>query len=247
VAFSTAIKADNVELVEARRLGVACISPGCHPGAICRTRRTWRERHARQTRRRRCWRKSWCGRASSPGHRRGEGPRAQGGAAMGPGQWLVVEATSPTGTFLRLGAAGRRGHHVEAITSITTGPEEGPGRAFRILPGAGAGAQVVCLDRPRAAPGRRSAGVTTYGRPPQAAYHIEGTRTVPPELPAYDAPRRAVPSVLSSPRSRACTTSATPCALATAAAIGVGPTCPGALAAYTGVGRRFELRGSRTV
>jgi UDP-N-acetylmuramate--alanine ligase len=159
----------------------------------------------------------------------------------------VVEADESDGTFLRLGAQGAVVTNVEADHLDHYGTEEALARAFRTFLEQAPGPRVVCLDDPGAAAlAAVVPGVTTYGTIPAAAYHIEGAELSPGatrfdvsahglSLGTFELPVPGLHNVRNAVA-----------ALATAAAIGVGPdVAREALAAYTGVGRRFELRGSR--
>ena len=249
VAFSTAVKPDNAELVEARRRGVPCISRAAILGAICRTRRTLAVSgtHGKTTTTAMLARvlvQAGC----DPGYMVGGEVRGtEGGAAWGQGPWLVVEADESDGTFLRLGAEGAVVTNVEADHLDHYGTEEALAGAFRTFLEQAPGPRVVCLDDPGAAALAAAVpGVTTYGTSAGADYRIDkaelaaGTTrfavsvrgrsvgTFELSVPGLHNVRNAV------------------AALATAAEIGVGPdVAREALAAYAGVGRRFEWRGAR--
>ena len=109
VAFSTAIKADNVELAEARRRGIPALSRADVLAAICRERRTLAVSgtHGKTTTTAMLtavlaeagFDPSYLVGGELPGGRRGSvtGPTANG---------LWSKADEADGTFLRLGAHG---------------------------------------------------------------------------------------------------------------------------------------------
>jgi len=249
VAFSTAVRADNVELVEAKRLGVACISRAGILGAICRTRRALAVSgtHGKTTTTA-MLAQILVGAGLDPGYIVGGEIRGtEGGAAWGKGPWLVVEADESDGTFLRLGAHGAVVTNVEADHLDYYGGREALAGAFRAFLEQATGPKVVCLDDPGAAALAATVpGVTTYGTSAAAAYRIERAE-LSPGATNFDVSVRgrdlgtfelAVPG-LHNVRNAAA-------ALAMAAEIGVGPEAArNALAAFSGVGRRFEMRGAR--
>ncbi len=105
----------------------------------------------------------------------------------------------------------------------------------------------MCLDDPgSAALAAVVPGVTTYGTTPAAAYHIERAE-LSPEATSFSVSAQGRPLgtfVLPVPGLHNVRNAVA--ALATAHAIGVGTdVAREALAGYSGVGRRFELRGSR--
>jgi UDP-N-acetylmuramate--alanine ligase len=249
VAFSTAVKPDNVELVEARRRGAACISRAGILGAICRTRRALAVSGTHGKTTTTAMLAQILVRAGlEPAYMVGGEVRgAEGGASWGKGPWLVVEADESDGTFLRLGAEGAVVTNVEADHLDHYGTEEALASAFRTFVEQATGPRVVCLDDPGAAALAAAVpGVTTYGTSAGAAFRIDRA-----ELSAgsarFDVSERgralgrfelAVPGLHNVRNAVA--------ALAAASEIGVEPdVAREALAAYAGVGRRFELRGSR--
>ena len=249
VAFSTAVKADNVELVEARRRGVACISRAAILGAICRTRRTLAVSGTHGKTTTTAMLAQILVRAGlDPGYIvGGEVHGAHGGAAWGQGQWLVVEADESDGTFLRLGAQGAVVTNVEADHLDHYGTEEALARAFRTFLEQAPGPRVVCLDDPGAAAlAAVVPGVTTYGTTPQRRTTSSGPNCRP-RATSFDVSAQGRPlGTFELPVPGLHNVRNAVAALATAVAIGVGPTWPGRpWPAYSGVGRRFELRGSQ--
>jgi UDP-N-acetylmuramate--alanine ligase len=250
VAFSTAVKPDNVELVEARRRGVACISRAGIMGAICRTRRTLAVSGTHGKTTTTAMLAQILVRAGlGPGYMvGGEVHGAQGGAAWGQGPWLVVEADESDGTFLRLGAQGAVVTNVEADHLDHYGTEEALADAFRTFLEEAPGPRVVCLDDPGAAAlAAVVPGVTTYGTSLGAAYFIERAELSSGGTTRFDVSARGRPlGTFEVPVPGLHNVRNAVAALATAAEIGVAPgIAREALAAYTGVGRRFERRGSR--
>jgi UDP-N-acetylmuramate--alanine ligase len=249
VAFSTAVKADNVELVEARRRGTDCISRAAILGAICRTRRTLAVSGTHGKTTTTAMLAQILVRAGlDPGYMvGGEVHGAQGGAAWGQGPWLVVEADESDGTFLRLGAQGAVVTNVEADHLDHYGTEEALARAFRTFLEQAPGPRVVCLDDPGAAALAAAVpGVTTYGTSAAAAYRIERAE-LSPGATRFDVSAQGKPmGTFELPVPGLHNVRNAVAALATATSIGVGPeVAREALAAYTGVGRRFEWRGAR--
>ncbi|MGA3219345.1 MAG: UDP-N-acetylmuramate--L-alanine ligase [Acidimicrobiales bacterium] len=250
VAFSTAVKPDNVELVEARQRGAACISRAGILGAICRTRRALAVSGTHGKTSTTAMLAQILVRAGlEPGYMVGGEVRgAEGGASWGKGPWLVVEADESDGTFLRLGAEGVVVTNVEADHLDHYGSEEALARAFQTFVEQAPGPRVVCLDDPGAAALAAAVpGVTTYGASPRAAFRIDRAELLSSGGASFDVSERgralgsfelAVPGLHNVRNAVA--------ALAAAAEIGVDPDAAReALAAYAGVGRRFELRGSR--
>ena len=212
VAFSSAIRPDNVELAEGAPPWHPNILPGRHPGRhLPHPAGAGRQRHARQDHDH-----GDAGAdpgASGPGtglHGGGRGAGSRGAASWGKGPWLVVEADESDGTFLRLGAEGVVVTNVEADHLDHYGTEEALASAFRTFVEQATGPRVVCLDDPGAA---RSGGLAARGDHVRDVRrggfpHRQG-RTVG----RLGALRRldAVPrSGASSSPSRACTTCVTP-------------------------------------
>jgi UDP-N-acetylmuramate--alanine ligase len=249
VAFSTAVKPDNVELVEARRLGASCISRAGILGAICRTRRTLAVggTHGKTTTT--AMLAQILVRAGlSPSYMVGGEVRgAEGGAVWGKGPWLVVEADESDGTFLRLGAEAALVTNVEPDHLDYYGRQEALAAAFGTFLEQATGPRIACLDDPGAAALASTVpDVITYGTSAGATYRIDSAELLPGAT-NFDVSERGralgtfeltVPGMHNVRNAVA--------ALAAAVEIGVGPDAAReALAAYSGVGRRFEVRGSR--
>ena len=247
VAFSTAVSASNVELAEARRRGVPTLTRAEVLAAICHTRRTLAVSgtHGKTT--------TTAMLAAvlveagfEPGFLiGGELPGGRGGASWGSGKWFVVEADESDGTFLRLGAEGVVVTNVEADHLDYYGDEAAIASAFQEFVEQAPGARVVCSDDPRAAAISQAVpGVTTYGSLGRSNYRISAV-----ELSAMGASfelsaagrslgrfQLGVPGLHNVLNASA--------AIAMAVEVGAEPDAArAALAAYSGVGRRYELRG----
>ena len=249
VAFSTAVRSDNVELVEARRRGAACINRAGILGAICRTRRALAVSGTHGKTTTTAMLAQILLRAGlDPSYMVGGEVRgAEGGANWGKGPWLVVEADESDGTFLRLGAEAAVVTNVEADHLDHYGTEGALASAFRTFLEQATGARVVCLDdRGAAAVAAGMPGVTTYGTSAGAAYRIDRAELSPGGTNFDVSVRGRALGTFEIPVPGLHNVRNAVAALATAAEIGVGPdVARGALAGYAGVGRRFELRGSR--
>ena len=173
------------------------------------------------------------------------------GAVWDPaGEWMVVEADESDGTFLELGC--------EAVVVTSVGPDhldyfgtfDGVEAAFRRFVSEAPGPAVLCADDAGAAalapviPPDRS---MTYGVAPLARYQVSGVslRRFGAQFVLSDARQElegrceiAVPGMHNVLNATA--------AVVAAVSIGVewGDALQG-IAAYRGVGRRFELRGER--
>jgi UDP-N-acetylmuramate--alanine ligase len=254
VAFSTAVKDDNVELVEARRRGIPTLSRADVLAAICRTRRTLAVSgtHGKTTTTAMLAAilvESGTDPSFMVG---GELPGGRGGAHWGQGPWLVVEADESDGTFLRLPAEGVIVTSVEADHLDHYGDMAALEAAFAQFVAQAPGPRVVCLDDAGAArlaladtasapPGT----VITYGTAEAAhcrAFDVElgassarfGAIDDGHDLGPFDI---ALPGLYNVRNATA--------ALAMATALGIGPdVARAALAGYRSVGRRFELRGT---
>jgi UDP-N-acetylmuramate--alanine ligase len=265
VAFSTAVKDDNVELVEAGRRGIPTLSRADVLAAICRTRRTLAVSgtHGKTTTTA-MLAAILVETGTDPSFMvGGELPGGRGGAHWGQGPWLVVEADESDGAFLRLPAEGVIVTSVEADHLDHYGDMAALEAAFAQFVAQAPGPRVVCLDDAGAArlapagaasapllgpPGAASAApgsVVTYGTA-EAAH----CRAVDVELGASSAHFEAIadghdlgrfdialPGLYNVRNATA--------ALAMATALGIGPdVARTALANYRSVGRRFELRGT---
>jgi UDP-N-acetylmuramate--alanine ligase len=249
VAYSSAIKADNVELAEARRRRIPALTRADIMAAICRERRTLAVSgtHGKTT-----TTAMLTAVLVEAGYDPsylvgGELPGGEGGAYWSNSQWLVVEGDEADGTFLHLGAHGIVVTNVEPDHLDYYGDEVRLTEAFADFVSQAPGPRVVCGDDKTASLLATAVpDVTTYGTSAGSAYHISSVELSPTgsrfELEARGQSlggfELTVPGLHNVRNATA----------ATAMAIEVGAS-PGAaraaLARYSGVGRRFELRGSR--
>ncbi len=249
VAFSSAVKAGNVELAEARRRGVPTLSRAAVFSAICARRQTLAVSgtHGKTT-----TTAMLTAVLTEAGYDPsyligGELPDGHGGAHWTDGEWLVVEADEADGTFLRLGAQGVVVTNVEPDHLDYYGDETSLARAFEAFISQAPGPRVLCRDdRTASLLAHALPEVTTYGTGDGSDYQIgpvelsatgsrfevraEGRSLGPFEL--------AVPGLHNVRNATAALAMATEVGASTAAA-------RLALAHYSGVGRRFELRGSK--
>jgi UDP-N-acetylmuramate--alanine ligase len=253
VAFSTAIKAGNVELSEARRRGLPALTRADLLASVCRRRRTLAVSgtHGKTT-----TTAMLAAVLTEAGYDPsyligGDLGGGRGGAFWGTGPWLVVEADEADGTFLQLGAQGVIVTNVEPDHLDYFGDEAELANAFERFLAEAPGPRVVCGDDKTAVSlaellAGRGHAVTTYGTTPGADYRIE-TVDLTAGGSSFD--------VLSSGRSLGRFELTVPglhnvrnatAALAMATEVGARPAeARAALARYTGVGRRYELRGAK--
>jgi UDP-N-acetylmuramate--alanine ligase len=178
VTVSTAIPSANVEVSEARRLGIPVLSRAEMLAAIVATRKTVAVAGTH-------------GKTSTssmlalvlveaglhPSYIVGGDLKEVGsGAAWGSGQWLVVEADESDGTFLSLSpevalVTSVEPDHLDYYGSLAV-MEEAFGRFL-----ASGGATIVCADDPAAARLGREVGATTYGTDERADYRMVGVAT----------------------------------------------------------------------
>jgi UDP-N-acetylmuramate--alanine ligase len=249
VAFSSAVKANNVEIAEARRRGVPTLSRAAVLGAICARRQTLAVSgtHGKTT-----TTAMLTGVLTESGYDPsylvgGELPGGHGGAHWTEGRWLVVEADEADGTFLRLGAQGVVVTNVEPDHLDYYGDQANLTRAFEAFVVKAPGPRVVCRDdRTASLLADSLPDVTTYGTSAASDYQIG-----PVELTAAGSMfevraegrslgrfELAVPGLHNVRNATAALAMATEVGASTGAS-------RQALARYSGVGRRFELRGSR--
>jgi UDP-N-acetylmuramate--alanine ligase len=247
VASSTAVSTSNVELAEARRRGIPTLTRAEVLAAICHTRRTLAVSgtHGKTT--------TTAMLAAvlveagfEPGFLvGGELPGGRGGASWGSGKWFVVEADESDGTFLRLGAEGVVVTNVEVDHLDYFGDEAAIASAFQEFVEHAPGTRVVCSDdQGAAALARAVPGVTTYGSLAHSNYTISAVELSASgssfELSAAGRSlgrfELGVPGLHNVLNATA--------AIAMAVEVGAEPDAARtALAAYSGVGRRYELRG----
>ncbi len=249
VAFSSAIKADNVELAEARRRRIPALTRADVMAAICRERRTLAVSgtHGKTTTTAMLaavLREAGYDPSYLVG---GELSARDGGAYWSGGQWLVVEADEADGTFLQLAAHGIIVTNVEPDHLDYFGDEVGLTNAFRDFVSQAPGPRVLCGDDKTAAHlANALSEVTTYGTSEGSSYHISSVELSPMgssfELGARDRSLGSFELIVPGLHNVRNATAAT----AMAMEVGVSPgAARAALARYSGVGRRFELRGSR--
>ena len=248
VAFSSAIRSDNVELTEARRRGTTTLRRAELLAAICASRRTLAVSGTHGKTTTTAMLTAVLNEAGfDPGFLvGGELAEGRGGSGWGSGQWLVVEADEADGTFLELEAEGVVVTNVEPDHLDYFGDVDGLARAFEAFIRQAPGPRVVCLDDQTAASLARSVpGVITYGTAEDADYCISA-----PQLSASGSSfevsvagrslgrlELAVPGAHNMRNATAALAMATEVGAPIAAA-------RAALASYRGVGRRFELRGT---
>ena len=249
VAFSSAIKASNVELAEARRRGVPTLSRATLLSAICGRCRTLAVSGTHGKTTTTAMLKSVLAEAGyDPSYLvGGELPGGHGGAHWAGGKWLVVEADEADGTFLHLGAHGVVVTNIEPDHLDYFGDEAGLASAFESFVGQASGPRILCRDDKTAATlADRLEEATTYGTSAGSDYQIDrvelsatGSRfEVHARGSSMGLFELAVPGLHNVRDATA--------ALAMAAEVGASPgAARPALARYSGVGRRFELRGAR--
>jgi UDP-N-acetylmuramate--alanine ligase len=164
-------------------------------------------------------------------------------AANGTGRWFVLEADESDGSFLAGPRAAALVTNVEPDHLEFWGGWDPLREAFARFLSATEGPRVVCADDPEAAEIGRAVGAVTYGCAEGADHRIQGLRTGPHgstfELVAGGVAR---PVEVSVPGTHNALNAAG--ALAVVAELGVDPDVAAAsLAGYTGVSRRFEPRG----
>jgi UDP-N-acetylmuramate--alanine ligase len=250
VTASTAVPANDPELVAAGELGIPVLTRADMLAAICATRRTLAVAgtHGKTT-----TSSMLAGILVAAGLRpsfivggdiAGVGP----GARWDEGEWLVVEADESDGTFLRLGAEG------VIVTSLE--PDhldyycDYPHlqAAFEAFVRHAPGARVVCTDGGDAAALvdrlRPEVAVTTYGSGERAEVRLSAVNSVRAEV-HFDLDRSGVPLGrvdLAVPGAHNALNATAALTLATA--IGVASsTAIEALGRFGGVARRFERRG----
>jgi UDP-N-acetylmuramate--alanine ligase len=249
VAFSSAVRANNVELAEAHRRGVPTLSRAAVFGAICARRQTLAVSGTHGKTTTTAMLTAVLTEAGfDPSYLvGGELPGGQGGAHWTDGEWLVVEADEADGTFLRLGAQGVVVTNVEPDHLDYYGDQAHLTKAFEAFITAAPGPRVVCRDdRTASLLADTLPLVTTYGTSEGSDYQIgsvelsaTGSRfEVRAEGRSLGRFELAVPGLHNVRNATAALAMATEVGARTAAA-------RQALGHYSGVGRRFELRGSR--
>lgn len=248
VAYSTAIPASNPELVEAERLGLPVLR---RADILAEITRSWRTvavagTHGKTTTSAMLT-AALVGAGLDPAYIVGGDLRdLDRGAAVGSGEFLVVEADESDGTFVRLDAEAIVVTNVEPDHLEHYGGFDGLRDAFARFVTQAPGPRVLCLDDPgSAALAERTSAVDTitYGVTEGATWRIVDPLPTPNGVsftvsgPAGDlAIRLGQPGMHNARNATA--------ALATAISLGADPAkAAEAINGFGGVGRRFERRG----
>jgi UDP-N-acetylmuramate--alanine ligase len=247
VATSTAVPADNPEVVEARRRGLPVLRRAEILAAITRSWRTIAVAgtHGKTTTSA-MLAAALQGSGLDPSFIVGGDLRDLGrGAAVGAGEFLVVEADESDGTFVELAAWAVVVTNVEPDHLEHYGGFNGLLDAFERFVDQPPGPRVVCVDDPGAAAlAARVDGALTYGTDPGARYRIVDPLPTPAGITfTIDGPPGRFEVRLHQPGMHNARNATA--AFATAVALGAAPAeVAAALTAFGGVGRRFEPRGS---
>jgi len=247
VAVSTAIPADNAEVMEARRRGLPVLRRADVLAGIAGTRRTIAVAgtHGKTTT------STLLALVLKAGGERpswiigGELLGAAAGAHWDEGAWLVLEADESDGTFIELGAEAVIVTNVEADHLEHYGGWDGLVSAFDSFVEQTSGPRVVCLDDTGAAALADRFTVTTYGTDKRAGYRIENPRFSRFEASfTLRAGAESVTVALPAPGLHNVRNATA--ALALGHRLGV-PLEVGAagVANYGGIARRFQRRGER--
>lgn len=248
VAVSTAIPASNPEVGAARERGLPVLRRAEVLAALCGTRRTLAVAgtHGKTTT------SSMLALALTEAGLEpsfivgGELNEIGSGAAVGRGEWLVVEADESDGTFLELGAEAVLVTNVEPDHLGHWGSFERLVGAFGEFLAAAPGPRLVCADDPVAARLGEKVGALTYGAAAGADFGLvvhergrwgtrfsvlhQGTLLCEVVLP--------VPGLHNAVNATG--------ALAAAVLLGApADAAAGALGRFGGVARRFQFRGER--
>ena len=246
VTASTAVGADNPEVLRSRERGIPVFSRAEMLAAITRTRRTIAVAgtHGKTTT------------ASmlalillEAGERPsfvigGDLNEIGTGAAWSDGAWFVVEADESDGTFLELDT------EVAVVTSLEPdhldhyGSYDALVSAFARFLHAAPGPSVACVDHPDLWRVAGPAGVVGYGVGAEAAYRITNLdlSATGSSFELVHHGTSVVPVVMSVPGAHNASNGAA--AAVAALVIGVAPAAVSAgLARFTGVARRYQFRG----
>jgi UDP-N-acetylmuramate--alanine ligase len=171
-------------------------------------------------------------------------PVLGGAAGQGSGPWFVLEADESDGSFLAGPRAAAILTNVEPDHLEFWGGWDQLRAGFERFLAETDGPRLVCADDPEAARIAHSVGASTYGRSAGATHRIRDLELNATgssfELVAGGRARRASVAV---PGAHNALNAAGALAVAVELGIDLGDAIE-ALAAYTGVSRRFELRGS---
>jgi len=246
VCASTAVAEDNPEVVEARRRGIpvlrrvdllpalADVTPlvsvaGTHGKTTTTSLLTVALRGA----------------GEDPAYLIGAAVPALGGAAAWrPGRWVVLEADESDGSFLAGPRAAALVTNIEPDHLEYWGGWEQLRDGFRAFLAGTDGPRVVCADDPAAAELGAEVGARTYGTADDADHRVTDLDLGPDGARfTLVGPGGAVPVDVAVPGLHNALNAAG--ALAVVAELGLDVAAAAAgLAAYTGVARRFERRGS---
>jgi UDP-N-acetylmuramate--alanine ligase len=245
VMVSTAIPADDAEVVAARTAGVPVLRRAEALAAICAVRRTIAVSgtHGKTTTTAMlglAMREAGMAPSFIVG---GDVTGLGGGAAWEEGDWFVVEADESDGTFVELGAHGVIVTNVEPDHLDHWGSFDALVDAFRRFVTEAPGPRVVCLDDPGAAALAAAGGCATYGTDDRADYRLSDVVTDRDGVRfrlAWDGGSTEVS--LPSPGIHNARNAAA--VLAMCAELGADvDAVVRSLAGFAGVGRRFERRG----
>jgi UDP-N-acetylmuramate--alanine ligase len=245
LAISTAIGDDNPEVIEARSRGIPVLRRAGVLGAIARTRRTVAVAGTHgKTSTAAMLATVLVDAGLDPSYIVGARVGNLGGAARwGSGDWFVVEADESDGTFLALAPEIAVVTNVEPDHLDHWGGFEPLVAAFeRFI--SGPRVAIVCSDDPVAARLAQTVGAVTYGTHPSADWEIDAVRTERAAV-SFELRHRGVTvgdvRVATPGRHNAFNAAA---AVVAAAEVGVPPErAVQGLARFTGVARRFEVRG----
>ena len=251
VTASTAIPKDLNELDEARKLGVATLSRAEMLGAICAQAKSLAVAgtHGKTTTTSMLM-LMLAHAGLRPSFVIGGDVTDMGtGAQWTGGEWFVVEADESDGTHLELPLYGSILTNIDLDHLDHFGSIDEIERSFERYLAQIAGPKVVCADDPRAAAvaARRQAitgDVTTYGMSPSAHYRAVDVRPMHGSFVfAIERDGVRLAEIHLPLRGEHNVRNATG-AFAMASEIGVDPAhAAGALAAFGGVARRFDIRG----
>lgn len=248
VAVSTAIAADNPEVVAARAAGIPVLRRADVLAAVTRLRRTIAVAgtHGKTTTSA-LLASALTEAGLDPSFVVGGTLAAFGtGARWGAGEWLVVEADESDGTFLDLDA------EIAVVTSVEPDHLEHYGGfdalvdAFALFLAGATGARLVCADDALAAKVGAGAGASTYGFDPVAGLGITayeaGGGTTSFTLTRDGGPLGRVEVPLPGRHNARNATAAIGAALLAGASF---DGAAAGVAGFAGVGRRSQIRGER--
>ncbi len=247
VTHSTAVPADNPELVEARRRGIPVLRRAEILTAITRAWKTIAVAgtHGKTTTSAMLT-AALRGSGLDPAFIVGGDLRDLGtGAAVGSGSVLVVEADESDGTFIELDAHGVIVTNVEPDHLEHYGGFDRLEAAFVQFMTQATGPRVICADDPGSARLGELAPCTTYGVDAAADWRIVDPAPTPSGITIGVHGPRDIRLALRLRQPGMHNARNATAALAMAVELGADPDAVAdALSAFGGVGRRFERRGS---